>query len=139
MVKKMRVKNFMARELITFTPDMNVYAAINTLIKHQISGAPVVDRDGNVVGMLSEIDCMHTILEASYYNTPGALVGDLMSTEVSTVEADMSIVSLAEKFINNRYRRYPVVEKGKLVGLISRRDVLRAIQKIHQEGKEGTQ
>ncbi len=134
MPTKFTVRDFMAKHLITFSPDMNVYAAIDTLLKNKISGAPVVDENGEIIGMLSEIDCMHTILEASYYNTPGALVADLMSTKVTTVDANMSIVSLAEKFINNSYRRYPVVEDGKLVGQISRRDVLRAIQKIHKAG-----
>ncbi len=133
MRKPYSVKDFMTRSLISFAPETSVYDAMKTLIEHRISGGPVLDSDGNLVGMLSEVDCHKTILSSSYNNYPIETVGDVMSTDLKTVDANMSIHALAEKFLRNPYRRYPVLENGKLIGQISRRDVLIAIQRLREE------
>lgn len=125
-----KVSDFMTKKTITFTPEMNALAAIDILLNNKISGAPVIDTDNQVIGVLSEKDCLRLVLEASYHNDPGKLVRELMSTSITAVDPHMSIVDVAEKFINTQFRRFPVVEKGKLVGQISRRDVLQAIKKI---------
>ena len=90
----------------------------------------MVDEHGNLVGVLSEQDCMKVALHAGYYGDPGGRVGEFMSTEVRTVDADTSILDLAKAFLDAPYRRYPVVENERLVGQISRRDVLRALEKL---------
>jgi len=120
----------MVKELVTVHPETDAYDAIGLLLKHQISGMPVVDPSGKLVGILSERDCLKTLLEAQYHNLPTALVKDLMSTEPTTITPDTDILKVAEIFLNKRFRRLPVVDKGQLVGQISRRDVLRAIQKV---------
>jgi CBS domain-containing protein len=120
----------MARDLITVTPETDAYDAIALLLKHRISGAPVVDGSGNLVGMLSERDCLKTLLHAQYHNLPTALVKDLMSTELRTIPSDTDVLQVAELFVHNRFRRLPVVDRGRLVGQISRKDVLRAIQRM---------
>ena len=100
------------------------------LPEHRIAGAPVVDDEGNLLGMLSEFDCMQVALNAGYHGTWGGPVRDYMSDGVETVDADMSIVDLAQVFINKKFRRFPVVQGTRLVGQISRRDVLRALENI---------
>lgn len=123
------VKDYMAKELVTFSPETNVLSAIRTLLKHKISGAPVVDDNNQVVGMISEKDCLQTFLGSSYYNEMGELVSEIMTSPVITVDANASIVEVAEKFLKNNYRRFPVLEQGELIGQISRRDILKAIKK----------
>ena len=121
------VKDIMAKKLITFTPDTKVIAAIQSLIDHKFSGAPVINEKGELVGILSEMDCMETVIQNSYYNETGGCVGDFMSTELTTVGPEMGIVDLAQFFQEKHFRRLPVVENGKLIGQVSRRDILKAI------------
>jgi len=92
---------------------------------------PVLDEAGELVGVLSERDCLDTLLDASYHDLPTAFVKDLMSTELVTVDPHVGIVDAAEMFLQNKVRRMPVVEGDKLVGQISRRDVLRAVRELH--------
>ncbi|MCK4904568.1 MAG: CBS domain-containing protein [Candidatus Marinimicrobia bacterium] len=127
MKKPMSVKNYMASELITFKPETNVLAAIRTLLEHKISGAPVVDETGWIVGIISEYDCLKPNLESSYHNDMGNLVKDIMSSKIRTIDANASLTQAAELFIKHGVRRLPVVENKKLIGQISRRDVLHAI------------
>ena len=129
-LKSALVKDYMSGKLVTFTPDMDVLDAIHELIQHRIAGAPVVDDHGNLVGMLSEFDCMKVVLTAGYHHEPGGPVADLMVRDVKTVNADMSVIDLAELFMESGFRRYPVVKGNRLVGQISRRDVLRALAEI---------
>ena len=127
MIKPMSVKNYMIRELITFRPNENVLAAIRTLLEHNISGAPVVDETGWIVGILSEYDCLKPNLLSSYHNDPGMLVKECMSDKIITIDVNTSLTEAAELFIKQGVRRLPVVENKKLIGQISRRDILRAI------------
>jgi CBS domain-containing protein len=127
MKKPMSVKNYMASDLITFTPETNVLAAMRTLLKHKISGAPVIDETGWIVGILSEYDCLKPNLESSYHHDMGTLVKNCMSKEITTIDVNASLTQAAELFIKHGVRRLPVLENKKLIGQISRRDVLRAI------------
>ena len=120
----------MVRELVTVRPETDAYDAIALLLKHRISGMPVVDESGKLVGMLSERDCLKTLLDAQYHNMPTAKVEDLMSTDVKTIGPDTGIVEIADLFQHVPFRRLPVLDKGRLVGQVSRKDVLRAIQEI---------
>ncbi len=124
------VRDYMARTLVTFRSETNVLDAVHTLVKNRIAGAPVVDGAGNIVGMLSELDCMKVALHAGYHGEYGGPVSDYMSTDVRTVNAEMSIVDLAQLFIDTPYRRFPVTQQNRLVGQISRRDVLRALSSL---------
>ena len=121
------IKNYMARDLVTFAPETNVLSAIRTLIKHKISGAPVVDETGWIVGIISEFDCLKPILESSYHNDMGVHVENCMTKDITTINANASLMDAATLFLNNGWRRLPVIENKKLVGQISRIDVLRAI------------
>ncbi len=122
------VKDYMSKTLVTFKPDTNVLDAVHALVEHRVAGAPVVDDQGNIVGMLSEFDCIKVALQAHYHGDYGGPVSDFMSRDVTTVNAEMSIIDLAQKFADEGYRRFPVTNNNRLVGQISRRDVLRALE-----------
>ena len=127
MLRTIRVKDYMARRLTTLEPDTEILRAVRTLIKDNISGAPVVDKDGVLVGILTEKDCMRVVLNACYHSEYGGTVTDFMSTEVETLSPQDSITDAARRFLDKRYHRYPVLDNNRLVGQISRRDVLRAL------------
>ena len=125
-----KARDYMARNLIVLTPDMEVMHAVGIFVARQISGAPVLDHHGNLVGMLSEKDCMRIALAAGYYGEWGGRVAEYMHSPVATIDADMPIVEVAQLFAEREYRRYPVTEDARLVGQISRSDVLRALQQL---------
>lgn len=124
------VRQYMTTRLVTFTPDMDLHRAIRLLLKHQISGAPVVDGRGALVGILSKRDCLKVAFSASYHQEQAGPVSDYMSPDVQTVDADARLVEVAERFVQGTFRRFPVLERGRLVGVISRHDVLRALEEL---------
>ncbi|PJI84364.1 CBS domain protein [Yoonia maricola] len=122
-----RVADYMVVDLITLSPETEINRAMHVLLDHRISGAPVVDKNGDLVGVLSKKDCLKAALEASYYREWGGTVAQHMSKDVETLDAGTDIVAATKAFLNNTYRRFPVIEEGQLVGQISRADVLRAM------------
>ena len=122
------VADYMARDLITLSPETEINHAMNLLLEHRISGAPVLDASGALVGVLSKKDCLKAAIEASYYREWGATVAAHMSKSVETLDAGMDILSAANAFLNSPFRRFPVLENGRLVGQISRADALRAMK-----------
>jgi CBS domain-containing protein len=130
MPKPVTVKDYMSANLVTFTPDMDILKAINLLIENRISGAPVVDKQGNMVGMLSEKECLKVAVQSSYHSESAGTVAEYMRAEMKTVDADTNIVDIAGMFLRDGYRRYPVMKDDRLVGQISRRDVLRAMETL---------
>ena len=127
------IKEFMAKQLITFQSDTPIETAMESFLNNKISGAPVLDNQGNLVGVLSEKDCMRTLFESSYYNNLGGFVKEYMSTDLKTINIHDTLSNVADEFIKSRFRRFPVMEGNKLVGQISRRDILRAIVKLSNE------
>jgi predicted transcriptional regulator len=126
------VTQFMASKLITFQPDMDILDAMNMLLKKKITGAPVLNKQGELVGMLSEVDCLKLLVEGPYNQEPNNVgtVADFMSKEVITIDHDRTILDAAYTFVNSGLKRLPVRDgNNKLIGQISRVDVLRAIQK----------
>tara|TARA_R110002012_G_scaffold77282_20_gene196142 strand:- start:2034 stop:2402 length:369 start_codon:yes stop_codon:yes gene_type:complete len=117
----------MTRELITLTPEMEINRAMNLLIDNKISGAPVLDANANLVGMLSQKDCLKAALHASYYREWGDTVADYMSDRPEALDAELDLVEAAEAFLASSFRRFPVMSEGRLVGQISRSDLLRAL------------
>ena len=130
MLKQVTVKDYMASNVITLSPEMGISEAVKIFLSNRISGAPVVDESGKLMGLLSEKDCIKVIHDATYHEAMDGKVGDYMSTEIKTVPGHMGIVEVSELFINHSYRRFPVLEDDKVIGQISRRDVLKALDKI---------
>lgn len=123
------VADHMQTDLVTLTADMEIIRAVTILLDTGVSGACVLDEEGNLVGVLSKRDCLKAALNAAYYKEWGGSVSDLMSTELETLEAGLDLVSAAQRFVDSAYRRFPVLNDGRLVGQISRTDVLRALSK----------
>lgn len=127
------VKDIMATNLITLRPEDDIGSAVSLFLKNKISGAPVVDEAGRLVGVLSEKDCMRILLGSFFDNDLRAereVVGDFMTKTVKTIPSTMSVVEVASLFHSTAFRRLPVVDGDALVGQVSRRDVLRAIDAL---------
>ena len=126
--QNIKVSDYMSRNLITFKPEQTVLEVMNTLIKKKISGGPVVNDNHELVGIISEGDCIKEISNSRYYNHPmeDIKVEDHMIKEVETIDGDMNLFDAAEKFLRDKRRRFPICENGKLVGQISQKDVLKA-------------
>lgn len=127
-----KVKDYMTRNLITFRPEQSVEEVIDTLIKHRISGGPVVNDKNELVGIISEGDCIKQISESRYYNMPldNNSVEKHMARNVDTIDGNMNVFDAASKFVNAKRRRFPIVENGKLVGQISQKDILKAALRL---------
>jgi CBS domain-containing protein len=117
----------MATDLIKLRPDMEILHAMEILLEHRISGAPVVNDAGDLVGVLSKKDCLRAALNAAYFQEWGSPVSGFMTGKVESLQADTDLVTAAERFLASSFRRFPVMEDEMLVGQISRADVLRAL------------
>ncbi len=128
------VADCMKTKVVTLSPQMSIEEAIKLLLKHHISGAPVVDEDRKLLGVLSEKDCLRIFANGAYNVLPGGVVEQYMSTDVNTIEAEADIFSAADVFLKHPFRRLPIVdENGVLVGQISRCDVLNGSHEIWAE------
>ena len=129
-------RDIMTTKLVTLTPDTSIFDAIAVLLKHKISGAPVVQKDGSLCGVISEKDCMRILAGGTYdhYEAEELLsVAGHMSTHLITITPDDGIYHIVDTFDKHGVRRLPVVENEKLVGQVSRRDVLKGINKMEDE------
>ena len=127
MTSRPTISDYMARDVATLRPEMEINRAVAILLEKGYSGAPVVDGAGELVGVLSMKDCLRAALNSSYFQEWGGTVADYMSTAVETLDAELGIVQAAEHFLDSRYRRFPVTSEGRLIGQISRVDLLRAL------------
>ena len=130
MLAKIKVAKYMTKNIMTVKKDTDALVAIKQLLDHKITCAPVLDQKGKLVGMFSEIDCMKVVLDTSYNQGMSGKVEDFMTTEIQSVQAESSIVDLAEKFKDPSIRSYPVFDDNKLVGIVSRTDVLKTLVSI---------
>ena len=125
-------RDIMVTHLVTLTPDLDVFDAIDRLLKHKISGAPVVDADGNFIGVFSEHCSISLLVAAAYDSAPTNCIGPFIDRDVATIEPETDLLTIAERFLNTHQRRLPVLDAGQLVGQISRRDVLKAAHALLQ-------
>ena len=132
-MKSLKVLDTRSANVITFAPGDSVVHAMATLLERGIFGAPVVDEDGALVGILSEVDLIQVVVQDSYYDDPVGIVADFMQTQVERVDPDMDIFSIVQQFLGHHRRRYPLLENDRLVSQISRRDVLRAALDLFQD------
>jgi CBS domain-containing protein len=122
--------DYMSTRLVTLEPQTDVLEAMQRLLDEGISGAPVVDSRGNLLGILTQRDCLAVAVQAAYHQEPAGDVSKYMTPNVETLPASASLVEVIEAFRQSRYRRFPVLEGSRLVGQISRRDILRAILEL---------
>ena len=119
------VREHMDTHVPTVKSDMPILDAARFLIRHRVTGAPVVDDTGNLVGILTELDCLHLLTTGGGEAARSGPVSQYMTTAVVTVPPDMTISYAAGLFLRNPFRRLIVVEEGKVVGAITRFDILR--------------
>jgi CBS domain-containing protein len=122
-----------SKGLITFRPQQRISEAIKMMVQREISGAPVVDEQMNLLGVLSEFDCLRVIAAGAYDGEPvdgNRTVEELMSTNVTTIGPSLNLYGIAHTFITRGVRRLPVVEGRKVLGQLSRLDVLKAVQSL---------
>lgn len=126
-------RDFMVTDVVTLSPSADVIDAVRLLIEHRIAGAPVVDSEGNYLGVFSEKCSMHVLLDAAYEQLPVHDVQSFMDVEAQTIAPETALLSIAQVFLLTPYRRLPVVEGAKLVGLVTRRDVMKCWMRLIDE------
>lgn len=129
------ITKYMAKNLITFTRDTEINEVIDTLLSKRISGAPVLNENKEIIGMIDDKDCLHVLVDSVYHNLPirKRIVDTYMTDVYKTVSIDADIVDVANEFLNSKFKRFLVVNhNGKLMGQISRRDILKAIQSVNR-------
>jgi len=129
------VKDYMSRDVITFRKTDSIYSAMQELLKKQISGAPVINKSGKVVGIISETDMMKNIVDSQYYNMPISKtnVSKYMKKSVDYISPNATIFEAASEFIKLKRKRFPVMISDKIVGIISRVDIISAAISIRSQ------
>jgi CBS domain-containing protein len=131
------VRDYMDLKVATLQPDMDILEAIDFLIANHVTGAPVVDHELRVLGMLTEKDCLRLLALGSGDDVAQGTVRDFMTTQLTVIEPRTNIYFAAGLFLSHSFRRIPVVEGGKLVGAITRFDLVRAVSENHKLVRDG--
>lgn len=129
-VQSPSVTDYMVKKLITFHPDTDIETVVRTLISNRITGAPVLNEKNELVGLIDDKDCLKVLFDSEYHNQPVAMhtVSNYMTSVMKTISPTANIHEVALIFLNTKYKRLVVVDdQGKLMGQISRHDILRAI------------
>lgn len=122
------VRDYMDKVVPTLRPEVDIMDAVDFLLRNKVTGAPVVNDAGEMVGMVTEKDCLRLLSTGMHHEFPRGTVKDFMSTNVAYVTPTMNIYFVAGLFLQAHYRRFPVVDNGRIVGAITRFDILRAVQ-----------
>ncbi len=124
------VREFMDKYVDTLKPDTDIMEAVNFLMEKRITGALVTNGRGELAGILTEFDCLKLLtLGGPDHEAPKGTVKDFMTSRVQTIPPTMDIYYAAGLFMSAKFRRFPVVENGRIVGAITRFDILRAVQR----------
>jgi len=126
-----KAADIMTRNVLTLRPDISVIRAMRELVEKRISGAPVLNSKNELCGIVSEYDCLRVLTSGQFSSNShdeDARVAEIMTTDVETISPELDLFGIAHRFLERPIRRLPVVENGKLVGLVSRRDVLRGVE-----------
>ncbi len=123
-----KLETIMVKEVLTVKPETNIYDAMRLLLDNRISGLPVVDDAYNLVGIISEKDMLRLLLDESGH--PGGTVAEYMTKKVKSFSPDDTAIDLCEFFMSSPVRRVPIAQDGRLIGVVSRRDILKLIMKV---------
>ncbi len=127
MESRILVKEFMKPLKLSFTPETTVEAVVHAMLKSRVSAAPVLNGGKQLVGFITHQDCIKQMLNDTYYCEDHALAESIMYREPLSVSPEDDIVKIAQMIIDNKPKNYPVVEEGKVIGMISREDILAAL------------
>jgi CBS domain-containing protein len=122
------VRDYMDRHVATLRPETSILDAVGLLLEKRITGAPVVDQSGRLIGIVTEKDCLRLVAAGEGGDLPRGTVGSIMTPNPETIPPDMDVYFAAGLFLTRPFRRFPVVEDGKLVGAITRFDILRVLR-----------
>jgi CBS domain-containing protein len=122
------VQDIMRTAVLSVPPNALIEHALDLMLENHVSGLPVVDQDQRLVGVISEYDALVLLTESGEEYWPIHPVESFMTTQVQSVDQDMPVDQLATQFRNKSVRRLPVLQDGKLVGIVSRRELIRAIR-----------
>ncbi|UJS24569.1 CBS domain-containing protein [Thiothrix winogradskyi] len=128
------VRHYMSNRLATLYENQDMREAVDIFTDRNLFGGAVMDNRGNLVGILSVTDCIDAALRSGYHSGWRGTIGEKMSRDVRTVDAEDSILDVAKMFMDDHYRRYPVVDDNRVVGVITRLDVLKALRTIGESG-----
>ena len=127
MPARIRVRDYMSRKIATLKPDMEILTAVHTLLGYRVSGAPVVDATGRVIGVLTERDCMKVVFRAAYHQDWGGPVREFMDAKAMSIEAGTPLVEIPEFVMSHPHALYPVVKNNRLIGQVTRRDIMKTL------------
>ncbi len=130
-LRSIRAIDYMTKNPVTVKPSTSLFEAIDIMLAAKVSGATVLNDKSEVVGVISEIDCLQAILKGTYHGEIGGAVNEFMTAEVDSVGTDMDILAVAEMLIKQKRRRMPVVENGKFIGQYSIRSILNAVKEFN--------
>ncbi|MGY9004119.1 MAG: CBS domain-containing protein [Rhodospirillales bacterium] len=128
MLQSIEMKDFMSKDPVILHTDTALYDAVHLMLENKITGATVLDEEGHVVGVVSEMDLLRALEQIAYYNEGDGEVGDYMTKEITVIDEKMNIFDIANKLLELKIRRLPVVENGIFVGQISCRSILQAMK-----------
>ena len=121
--------DIMDRSEATLSPDLDIYLALTQLLKSKLTGAPVVDEKGVLLGMLTERDCLKVLVAGALDGLPGGTVNDYMSSPAESIRLTASLYDIVHLFLTRPYQKLPVVDDdGRVIGQVSRRDALVALE-----------
>ena len=131
----LKAKDIMTENVLTVHRSASIYDAIQILVEHEITGLPVVDDSGLMVGIISEKDMLKELYDVE---DRGGHVEEFMTRIVTTFDHDESVLEICNCFIRSPFRRVPILENGKVVGIISRSDIINYILKLkHNDMPQG--
>ncbi len=122
-------RSIMRRPDVALRRLMTIDKVSDHLSKHHLPGAPVVNKAGELIGYVSEYDCLQQLMQSSYYCDNASLVEDVMSTKLIMSRPDIALIDLASTMNASKVNVMPIVEAGKLIGAVSRGDIMRELVK----------
>lgn len=137
MSRSLSVEDYMVKRPVKVKADTPILDAVETILAHRVSGVCVVDENDNLVGVLSELDCLRAIVERIYKKgeSTAGYVYEVMTREVDSCKSSEDIVTVAASMLNSKRRRRPVVDDDKLVGQVTCRQILGAIHDFSRAKK----
>lgn len=133
MITATLARDMMTKKLVTLSSRLDVFEAIDILLQKRISGAPVIDANGNFCGIFSESSCMRVVVNAAYDSLPDTNLMPFVDPHPPTISPDTDMLTICQTFLDQATRRLPVIENGRLLGQISRRDIMRHMRDASQQ------
>jgi len=136
MLKAIGAEDYILKNPLTFSEDTDLFRAIHLLLENKVTGATVVNVNNEIVGVISELDCLEAIIDGAYYgDISGKKVGHYMTKGVQSIDgiADLDILHIAKMMIDGKRRRFPVTKNGKFAGQVSTRSILQAVKDFVSE------